>query len=106
MFGRKKKDTGRVFRRGSAAQIDGKHIKCAVERFDDGSESTVGRSGAFIVKGDELLVYSEEKVIFRSLIDETDFSELQSRGGIIISGKDIEHGGKFRTLVVYYTYYI
>lgn len=106
MFGKKKNEKGRAFRRDAAARLDGKYIKCVVERFDDGGESTVGRTGAFIVKGDELLIYSEEKVIFRSLIDSTDFSELQSLGGIIIGGEDIEHENAFRTLVVYYTYHI
>ena len=105
LFG-KKKDKSKAFRRSSAAALDGKYIKCVTERFDDSSEETVGRTGAFIVKGDELLIYSEEKVIFRSHIDETDFSPLLSMGGIIISGDDTEHGGNHRTLVAYYTYHI
>lgn len=105
LFGRKK-DKSKSFRRSSAVSLDGKYIKCVTERFEDSSEETVGRTGAFIIKGDELLIYSEEKVIFRSLIDETDFSPLLSNGGIIISGCDTEHENKFRTLVAYYTYHI
>ena len=106
MFGKNKKTTGRSFRREIASKIDGKYIKCITERLDDGNEETIGRTGAFILKGNELLIYSEEKVIFRSIVDETDFSELLNLGGIIIRARDIEHANTDRTLVVYYTYHI
>lgn len=107
MFGKKRKEgKSRSFRRDTAAKLDGKYIKCITERFGDGREETAGHTGAFILKGGELIVYSEEKVIFRSTVDETDFSELLSLGGVIIRGSDTEHGGIMRTLVVYYTYHI
>ncbi|MDD6265636.1 MAG: hypothetical protein PUB34_04980 [Clostridia bacterium] len=92
-------------KRKIAKELDGKYIKVITERKNE-SEETVGKTGAFIIKGEEILVYSEEKVVFRSLIDDTDFSPLLSLGGVIIHGNDIEHSGMERTLVIYYTYHI
>lgn len=106
LFGRKKKEGSRAFRREMAKKLDGRAIKYVTERVEDGSESVIGRQGALIVKGSELLVYSSADVVMRAPIDETDAAELLSLEGVILSGPDLEHGGEFRSVIAYYTYYI
>ncbi len=42
----------------------------------------------------------------RCKVDELEASELLSLEGVILKGCDIEHGGEFRQVIAYYTYYI
>ena len=86
--------------------LNGRQIKYVVERLpDEESDIVIGRTGALILKGDELLVYSDEKVLFRAVTNELDASELLSLEGVILSAPDIEHGRRPRTVIAYYTYY-
>ena len=85
-----------------AKKLDGRAIKYVTERTPDG-ETVIGKSGALIVKGDELLVYSSADVVFRCHVDEMTASELMSLGGAIITAPDLEHGGAERTVTAYYT---
>ncbi|MBR2459623.1 MAG: hypothetical protein IKB34_00115 [Clostridia bacterium] len=103
-FGKKKK-TDYLDGRKMAEKLNGKHIKYVTERKDD-EDTVIGRDGALIVKGDEFLVFSSADVVFRCHIDELQASELLSLEGVIINAPDIEHGGEFRTVIAYYTYYI
>ena len=105
LFGRGKKENTRGFRRETAKKLDGRAIKYVTERTPDG-ESVIGRSGALILKGDELLVYSSADVVFRCLIDEMDAGELMSMEGVILTAPDLEHGGSVRTVTAYYTHYM
>ena len=87
------------------AKLNGKHIKYVTERRDD-EDYVIGKEGALIVKEDELLVFSSADVVFRCKLDDLQASELLSLEGVILKGPDIEHGGEFRNVIAYYTYYI
>ena len=101
----KKKETSPAFRREMAKKLDGRAIKYVTERTPDG-ENVIGKSGALIVKGDELLVYSSADVVFRCKVDCMTASELMSLGGVIITAPDVGHGGAERTVTAYYTDYL
>jgi hypothetical protein len=102
MFGFKFVSKGVRFRRDMAKKLHGKHLKYVMERLEDEDDIIVGREGALIVRGDEFIVFASQKDVFRSKIDETDFSELMSLGGVIISGVDIL-SGKERSVICHYT---
>lgn|GEM_PF-673752 len=101
-------------------KLDGRAIKYVIERLPDGeisnnsgssdsyaaNELTVGRAGALIIKGNELLVYSDGFVLFRADINELDASELLSLEGVILIAPDLEHDRLSRTIVAYYTYFL
>ena len=55
------------------------------------------------LRNGELIVLSSENIVFRAATDELTVSELMSLEGVILTGKDLEHGGKERTIVAYYT---
>ena len=100
-------------------KLDGRSIKYVTERFPDketepdageaggaaSGDIVIGRAGALILKDGELLVYSDENVLFRADINELDASELMSFEGVILSAPDLEHGRCVRTIIAYYTYY-
>ena len=85
-----------------AKKLHGMHLKYVMERLADEDDIIVGREGALIVRGDEFIVFASQKDVFRSKIDETDFSELMSLGGVIISGLDILSGNE-RSVIAHYT---
>ena len=91
--------------REMAERLNGKHVKYVTERKDD-EDYVIGKEGALILKGDELLVFSSADVVFRCKVDELQASELLSLEGVILKGPDIEHGGEYRNVIAYYTYYI
>lgn len=106
LFGRRRKnENSAAFRREMAKKLDGRHIKYVTERTDS-DDFVIGRDGALIVKDDCLLVYSSANVVFRGRIDELRMSELLSLEGVIIEGNDIEHDGRHRKVIAYYTYYL
>ena len=90
------------FRRKMAKKLHGMHIKYVMERLVDEDDIIVGREGALIVRGKEFMVFSSQHDVFRSMIDDTDFSELLSLGGAVITGYDLL-SGKERTLIAHYT---
>ena len=103
---RKKNDvSSTAFRREMACRYNGIFIKYADERIDD-QEIVIGKAGSISVRGGELIVLSSSKIIFRSIVDETDFSPLMSGDGVIVSGCDIENGGNFRKITLHFTSYI
>ena len=85
-----------------AKKLDGMHIKYVMERLEDEDDIIIGREGALMTRNDEFIVFSSLKDVFRSKIDETDFSELMSLGGAIITGTDLL-SGKERSLIAHYT---
>lgn len=87
-----------------AKAIDGKAIKYVTERIDNVDE-VVGRAGAINIKGDELIILSSFDIEFRCKIEDLNASDLMSLDGVVLSGHDIEHGGRFRTIIAYYSYY-
>lgn len=102
MFGFGKISKEVRFRRKMAKMLHGKHLKYVMERLTDEDDIIVGREGALIVRGEEFIVFASQKDVFRSIIDDTDFSELMSLGGVIISGLDIL-SGKERSVIAHYT---
>ena len=44
-------------------------------------------------------------MLFRAEIDNLQIWELLSKDGVVLTGPDIESGGKMRTVVAYYVYY-
>jgi hypothetical protein len=110
LFHRAPKENTVAFRREMAKRLDGKHLRYVTERtqLDDGriDDVVIGREGALIVKENTLLVYASADVLMRLEIDEMTPAELLSGDGVILSGCDIEHGGAYRTVVAYYTYYL
>ena len=54
---------------------------------------------------DEFIVYASAKVLFRCKVDDLQIWELLSKDGVVLTGPDIESGGRERTVVAYYVYY-
>lgn len=103
---KKKNAEGTVaFRREMAKKYDGLFIKYVDERIDN-EEIVIGKAGSISVRQGELIVLSSSLIVFRSVVDETDISPLMSGEGIIISGKDIENGGRERKITLHFTSYI
>jgi hypothetical protein len=100
-----KNENSKNFKREMAKHLDGRAIKFVIERID-GNDFGIGRDGALIVKDDELIVYSSADIVFRAKIDELKASELLSLEGVILTAADITHGGRERTVIAYYTYYM
>ncbi len=102
---KRKNEDGPAHRRDMAKRLNGRAIKYVIERKDN-ADTVIGRAGAIVVKGDELVVYEASEVLFRSAIVDTSISELMSLEGAVLTGKDLEHGGAQRTIIAYYTYYL
>ena len=102
MFGFGKVSAEVRFRRKMAKKLHGMHLKYVMERLPDEDDIIVGREGALIVRDDDFIVFSSQKDVFRSKIDDTDFSELMSLGGVIITGLDLL-SGKERSVIAHYT---
>ena len=92
------------YRYDMAQRICGHHVKYVTERIDNVDE-VIGRSGGLNIRGDELLVFASADVLMRCKIADMEAAELLSKDGVIITAPDLEHGGKMRTVVVYYVYY-
>ena len=56
--------------------------------------------------GGEIVVYSSTETVFRSKVELTDMGELMSGDGVILEGEDLEHGGKNRKIIAYFTYHL
>ena len=111
MFGRKKKENTVAFRRAMADRLNGMTVKYVTERAPDGSEIVVGRRGAVLWRGDELIVHtfddrSSARPLFRCDVDFMTAGELMSGDGVILTAADKENGGAVRTVVVYFTYHL
>ncbi len=101
---RSKDPESKRYRQDMAAHLNGKGLKCVSERVN-GVEELVGKSGAIIVKDDELLMYAGQEVVFRCKILDMKAWELMSLDGVNITACDLEHGGKERSVVAYYSYW-
>ncbi|MBE6631915.1 MAG: hypothetical protein E7623_04360 [Ruminococcaceae bacterium] len=102
MFGFKfkKKDKG-----ADIGRLHGKAIRYVSERAEEG-DIVIGKSGSLTVKDGEILVFASSEIVFRADTGSIKASELLSGDGVILSGPDKTCGGKERTVVVYYTYYM
>ena len=92
------------FKWDMAKQICGHHVKYVTEEIN-GTHEVIGRSGALNIRDDELLVFASADVIFRCKIEQMQAWELLSKDGVVITAPDLEHGGRERTIIVYYVYY-
>lgn len=68
------------------------------------SETVIGREGAISIVGEEIVLLSNAKELFRGNLFETKLGELLSMEGLTIKGTD-KNSGKLRSLVAYYSYY-
>ena len=105
LFGRKKLDpNSKKFRWEMARSVEGQHIKYVTEKKDNVDE-VIGRNGGLNIRNDEFIVYASAKVLFRCKVDDLQIWELLSKDGVVLTAPDYEHGGKVRTIIVYYVYY-
>jgi len=101
----KSKDpNSKAFRREMAMAVCGQHIKYVTEK-RDGVEEVIGRNGGLNIRDDEFIVYASSNVVFRCKIDELQIWELLSKDGVVLTGPDIESGGKVRTVIAFYVYH-
>lgn len=101
------KDTNSVaFKRYMAKKLDGKHLKCTLERENE-DERVIGREGFICLKGDELLVvaFGKEDTLFRAKIDTLNAWEFMSLNGVVLTAFDLEQERE-RTVLAYYSYHV
>jgi hypothetical protein len=101
---KKDKTDSIAYKYEKAKMLDGKAIRYVTERIDNVDE-VVGRAGALNVRDDEFIIMSSFDIEFRCKIEDMTAGDLMSLDGVIISGHDLEHDGKFRTVIAYYSYY-
>ena len=87
-----------------AKKMSNMHIKYVTEN-KDGVDEVIGRNGGINIRGDELIVFASQDILFRTDVATLNASELLSKDGVIISGPDKAHGGVERTIIVHYVYY-
>lgn len=106
LFKKKKNDpNSKKFRWEMARSVEGQHIKYVTEKKDGEVDEVIGRNGGLNIREDEFIVYASAKVLFRCKVDDLQIWELLSKDGVVLTGPDIESGGKERTVVAYYVYY-
>ena len=99
-----KNPNSKRYRYDMARRISGHHVKYVTERINNVDE-VIGRSGSLNIRDDEMLVYASFDVLMRCKIADMQASELLSKDGVVITAPDLEHGGKLRTVIVYYVYH-
>ncbi len=104
MFKSKNPDSKR-YKRDMAMHLNGKALKCVLEKKEDGIEEVIAHDGSIIVKDDELLVYASLDVVLRTKIADLSAWELLSLEGVVITAPDLEHDGTVRSIVAYYKYW-
>ena len=93
-----------AYKYDKAKALSGRAIRYVTERIDNVDE-VVGRAGALNLKDDEFIVLSDFDIQFRCKVEDMTASDLMSLDGVVLSGHDLEHGGEYRTIIAYYTYY-
>ena len=99
-----KNPDSKAFRLEMAKSVCGQHIKYVTEKIN-GVEEVIGRSGGLNIRNDEFIVYASAKVLFRCKLDDVRIWELLSKDGVVITGPDIESGGRERTIIAFYVYH-
>ncbi len=95
------------FRIDMANHLAGRAIKYCSERDPEtGTDTVIGKAGSLSIKDDEFIVLSSADIVFRCKITELRAWELMSNDGAMITGPDLTSGGRERTIMVYYTYYL
>jgi len=102
-----KNENSKSFRIEMAKHLAGRAIKYCAERDPDGgSDTVIGHAGSLSIKDDEFIVLSSADIVFRCKITEMRAWEFMSNDGATLTGPDLTQGGRERTIMVYYTYYI
>ena len=104
LFSRKKDPTSKAYRWAMAKQMANHHIRYVTEKID-GVDEVIGRNGGLNIRDDEMIVFASSDVIFRCKIEQMQAWELLSKDGVVITAPDLEHGGRERTIIVFYVYY-
>ena len=99
-----KKTDSKSFREEMAKKLDGRHIRYVTEKKGDVDE-IIGREGGLNIRDGEFIVLSSGEIVMRAKIEELSAWELLSLEGAVLTAPDLEHGGKVRTIIVYYKYY-
>ena len=99
-----KNPDSKKFKREMSYAVSGQHIKYVTEK-RNGVDEVIGRNGGLNIRNDEFIVYASADVVFRCPVDELQIWELLSRDGVVLTGRDLEHGGVERTVIAYYVYY-
>lgn len=103
----KPKENSVAFRVQMANHLAGRAIKYCTERnMEDGSDKVIGHAGSLSIKDDEFIVLASADIVFRCKVTELRAWELMSNDGAMLTAPDLTQGGKERTIIVYYTYYI
>ena len=97
-----KNENSKRFKREMAKTLDRRAIKYCAERINN-EETVLGHAGMINLRDGELILISSDKVVFRCPIDELTASELMSRDGVLLTGRDLEHDGALRTVAAFYT---
>lgn len=100
-----KNPNSKRYRRDMARRLDGRALKCVLEKKEDGIEEVIGHDGSLVVRGDEFLVYASMEILFRTKIEDLSAWELLSLDGVVITAPDLEHDGRERSLIAYYKYW-
>ncbi len=102
-----KNENSAAFRIEMAKHLSGRAIKYCSERDPEtGTDIVIGKSGSLSIKDDEFIVLSSADIVFRCKITELRAWELMSNDGAMLTAPDLTKGGKERTIMVYYTYYL
>ncbi len=102
-----KNENSVAFRIEMAKHLAGRAIKYCSERDSETNVDTViGHSGSMSIKEDEFIVLSSSDIVFRCKVAELRAWELMSKDGAMLTAPDLTQGGRERTIIVYYTYYI
>ena len=104
LFSRKMDPNSKAYRWEMAKQMANHPIRYVTEK-RDGVDEVIGRNGGLNIRDDELIVFASSDVVFRCKIEQMQAWELLSKDGVVITAPDLEHGGKERTIIVFYVYY-
>ncbi|MBO4453261.1 MAG: hypothetical protein J5793_04945 [Clostridia bacterium] len=111
LFGRSKKEKppkntdSPEFRLYMCRKLDGRYIKYAFEKGDDGVDRVIGKGGVISFYNGDLSVVCGEKTVFCCTGSEVKAWEFMSLEGATISGFD-KTQNKERTISAYYTYFM
>ncbi|MBR3423015.1 MAG: hypothetical protein IKG80_00830 [Clostridia bacterium] len=103
-FTKSKNPESKRYKKDMARHLDGMALKCVTERIN-GIEEVIGKSGAIILKGDEIVVWSGQEILVRVNIFDMKAWELMSLDGVVITFPDPKAEEGERTVVAYYSYY-
>ena len=104
IFAKNKNPNSYAFRLERAKSLHGQPIKYVTEHID-GNEDVIGRGGALALHGDEFIVDSSGDRLFMCKVKDLEANNLMSGDGVVITGPDLLHDGKIRTITAHFVYY-